>query len=71
MTAIAELATIFERLRARYPQTVAAFAAMPGGERSLAAVVSLVPFGLGYWLALGPTRRTLHDRIAHTRVVRA
>jgi uncharacterized RDD family membrane protein YckC len=39
--------------------------------RSVAAVVSLVPFGLGYWMALGPARRTLHDRIAHTRVVRA
>ena len=34
-------ATIFERLRARYPRTVAAFAAMPGGEGSLAAVARL------------------------------
>ncbi|MDQ2787026.1 MAG: hypothetical protein M3Y58_18710, partial [Chloroflexota bacterium] len=38
---VAPEATIFERLRARYPQTVAAFAAMPGGERSLAAVARL------------------------------
>ncbi|MHB8646210.1 MAG: hypothetical protein ACYDAR_10530 [Thermomicrobiales bacterium] len=34
-------ATIFERLRTRYPRTVAAFAAMPGGEGSLAAVARL------------------------------
>jgi lycopene cyclase CruA len=36
-----EQATIFARLRGRYPQTVAAFAAMPGGEQALAAVERL------------------------------
>ena len=41
MAATADLVTVFERLRARYPQTVAAFAAMPGGEQSLAAVERL------------------------------
>jgi len=41
MSIAAESATIIERLQARYPQTVAAFAAMPGGEGSLAAVARL------------------------------
>ncbi len=39
--------------------------------RACATIVSLVPFGLGFWLGLGGEHRTLHDRIAHTRVVRA
>ncbi len=41
MPVAAEAVRIFERLRARYPLTVAAFAAMPGGEASLAAVAQL------------------------------
>jgi len=41
MMVAAASVTIFERLRACYPQTVAAFQAMPGGEGSLAAVARL------------------------------
>src|SRR5437660_785692 len=41
MTATTESVTIFSRLRAGYPRTVAAFAAMPGGEEALAAVERL------------------------------
>lgn len=41
MSVAAEPIAIFERLRARYPGTVAAFAAMPDGERSLRAVERL------------------------------
>lgn len=41
MTLSTEQATIFARLHARYPRTVAAFAAMPGGTRALAAVERL------------------------------
>jgi len=38
--------------------------------RTLAEVVSLAPLGLGLVPALlGPDRRALHDRVAHTRVV--
>jgi uncharacterized RDD family membrane protein YckC len=40
-------------------------------RRTLAAVLSLVPLGLGYLPALiGADRRALHDRLTHTRVVR-
>jgi lycopene cyclase CruA len=38
---VAESVTVFDRLQARYPQTVAAFAAMPGGEAALASVERL------------------------------
>jgi len=41
MPVTAEPDTIFARLHGRYPQTVAAFGAMPDGERSLAAVERL------------------------------
>lgn len=41
MLVTAEPNTILARLRGRYPQTVAAFGAMPDGERSLAAVERL------------------------------
>jgi uncharacterized RDD family membrane protein YckC len=40
--------------------------------RTAIAPVSLVPLGLGYLPALiGTDRRTLHDRLSNTRVVRA
>lgn len=39
-------------------------------RRTLASVVSLLPLGLGFIPAfIGADRRTLHDRVAHTRVV--
>jgi uncharacterized RDD family membrane protein YckC len=39
-------------------------------RRTLASVVSLLPLGLGFMPAfVGADRRTLHDRVAHTRVV--
>ena len=41
MAASAEMGTIFARLRVQYPRTVAAFAAMPGGAQSLAALERL------------------------------
>lgn len=39
--------------------------------RSLATVPSVVALGTGFLPALGEGRQTLHDRLAHTRVVRA
>lgn len=39
--------------------------------RALSALASVVPLGAGFWMALAGDRRALHDRIAHTRVVRA
>jgi uncharacterized RDD family membrane protein YckC len=52
---------------------------LPGGEmsfaqaagRELAAMLSVAPLGLGLWFALSGQGRALHDRLAHTRVVRA
>jgi uncharacterized RDD family membrane protein YckC len=39
--------------------------------RSLAMMISAIPFYAGFWLALfGPEQRTLHDYLAGTRVVR-
>lgn len=39
-------------------------------RRTLAALLSLLPFGLGFLPALfGADRRALHDRLTHTRVV--
>lgn len=37
--------------------------------RTLAWLVSALPFGFGLWFALGVDRRTLHDRLTATRVV--
>lgn len=38
--------------------------------RSFSAILSLLPFGLGYfWLWLDPTHQTLHDRLSNTAVV--
>jgi uncharacterized RDD family membrane protein YckC len=39
--------------------------------RALGSMVSFVPLGFGFWFALAGQGRTLHDRLAHTRVVRA
>ena len=39
--------------------------------RSLGTIASCVPFGAGFWMSLTGDGRALHDRIAHTRVVRA
>jgi uncharacterized RDD family membrane protein YckC len=40
--------------------------------RSLAAIISFIPFGLGYlWIALSPSKRGWHDYLCDTRVVRA
>lgn len=39
--------------------------------RSVGAIVSCVPLGAGFWMSLVGDGRALHDRIAHTRVVRA
>lgn len=42
----------------------------PGAfRRYLAGLLSVLTFGVGYLLVLGPQRRTLHDLIAGTRVV--
>lgn len=38
--------------------------------RTLGYVASALPFGAGFLLALGPARRTLHDRLAGTVVAR-
>ncbi len=38
--------------------------------RTLGYVASALPLGAGFLLALGPARRTLHDRLAGTVVVR-
>jgi uncharacterized RDD family membrane protein YckC len=39
-------------------------------RRTLAGLVSAIPLGLGFLPAfLGPDRRALHDRLAHTRVI--
>jgi uncharacterized RDD family membrane protein YckC len=51
---------------------------LPSGEmsfaqvagRELAAMLSVAPLGLGLWFALSGQGRALHDRLAHTRVVR-
>lgn len=38
--------------------------------RCLAALLSLVPLGLGYlWILLDPQRRAWHDRLSGTRIV--
>lgn len=37
--------------------------------RTLAWLVSALPFGFGLWFALGVDHRTLHDRLTATRVV--
>ena len=39
--------------------------------RSIGAIVSCVPLGAGFWMSLVGDGRAMHDRIAHTRVVRA
>lgn len=39
--------------------------------RSVGAIASCVPLGAGFWMSLVGDGRALHDRIAHTRVVRA
>ena len=39
--------------------------------RTLAWLIFTVPLGLGLWFALGADRRTLHDRLTATRVVRS
>jgi uncharacterized RDD family membrane protein YckC len=39
--------------------------------RSLGALLSCLPLGVGLWMSLVGDGRALHDRIAHTRVVRA
>jgi uncharacterized RDD family membrane protein YckC len=39
--------------------------------RALATLVSVLPLGLGFWIALTGQGRALHDRLAHTRVVPA
>lgn len=39
--------------------------------RSLAAIASCLPLGAGFWMSLIGDGRSFHDRIAHTRVVRA
>jgi uncharacterized RDD family membrane protein YckC len=39
-------------------------------RRLAAAVLSLLPLGLGYvWLFVDPGRRTWHDRLSRTRVI--
>lgn len=39
--------------------------------RFAAAILSLLPAGLGYWWSLvDPARLTWHDRLSHTRLVR-
>ena len=39
--------------------------------RSMAAVLSIIPFGLGYlWAIWDPKRQTWHDKLLHTSVVR-
>jgi uncharacterized RDD family membrane protein YckC len=39
-------------------------------RRLAAAVLSLLPLGLGYvWLLVDPDRRTWHDRLSRTRVI--
>ena len=39
--------------------------------RSVAAVLSIIPLGLGYWWAFwDPGRQTWHDKIMHTYVIR-
>ena len=38
--------------------------------RFLAAILSLLPFGLGFlWSLWGPERLTWHDRLSNTRLV--
>ena len=48
---------------------------MPFGQavlRAVAYLVSALPVGLGFLPALvGVEKRALHDRLAHTRVVKA
>jgi uncharacterized RDD family membrane protein YckC len=39
--------------------------------RALGSMLSIAPLGFGFWFALIGHGRTLHDRLAHTRVVRA
>jgi uncharacterized RDD family membrane protein YckC len=39
--------------------------------RAIGAVASCAPLGIGFWMSLVGDGRALHDRIAHTRVVRA
>jgi uncharacterized RDD family membrane protein YckC len=39
--------------------------------RSLGTIASFVPLGAGFWMSLVGDGRAFHDRIAHTRVVRA
>jgi len=39
--------------------------------RAIGAIASCVPLGAGLWVSLLGDGRALHDRIAHTRVVRA
>lgn len=39
--------------------------------RSVGAIASCVPLGIGFWFSLMGDGRALHDRFAHTRVVRA
>ncbi len=39
--------------------------------RSIGAILSSIPLGAGFWMTLVGDGRSLHDRIAHTRVVRA
>jgi uncharacterized RDD family membrane protein YckC len=39
-------------------------------RRLATAVLSLLPFGLGYaWLLIDPARRTWHDHLSRTRVI--
>jgi uncharacterized RDD family membrane protein YckC len=39
--------------------------------RAAGAIASSIPLGAGFWMTLVGDGRALHDRIAHTRVVRA
>ncbi len=39
--------------------------------RAIGAIISCVPLGAGFWVSLVGDGRALHDKIAHTRVVRA
>ena len=39
--------------------------------RAIGAIISCLPLGIGFLVGLGGDGRALHDRVAHTRVVRA